>query len=152
MHPIPPFEFVSRLLLVTAVSVTVTVYETLPEILLVQRLVTQARTVVSIGIAIIFLIAIFKTITVSAILTAFLDAFVVTSVQSSLTKLKGTSVTIAIIITLTAPLVTFPIALASLLVTFPIALTSLLVTLPVRVLPLCLGHRAGCYSDTKEER
>ncbi len=144
-----------RVLLVTSVTISVTVDKSLSEVLRVHLSITKSRTVASICIPKIFFIAILETVTVVTVLTAFLDAFVIASVQSTLTHLLITTV-VAIVVVVAAIAVITPIALglalATSLLAFPFTLTPDLIPLPLRIAILRLHCRARCHSDTKKER
>jgi hypothetical protein len=140
-----PSMFGYRAFLITSVSISVTVHKTLSEVLPVQLSVTQARTVISVRVAIVFLIAVLETFTVVTILTAFLNPFVVACVQSSLAKLERTTVAVPIIVITPIALC---LALATSLLAFEFALTPNLIPLPRWILILGLGG----HSDSKKER
>ena len=102
--------FSYRAFLITSVTISVTVHKSLSEVLRVQLSITKSRTVASVCIPIVFLIAIVETITPFTVLTAFLDAFVIACVQCRLTKLIRTTV-VAIVVLIAAITVITPIAL-----------------------------------------
>src|SRR5687767_6996031 len=144
-----------RELLVTSVTISVTVDKSLSEVLRVQLSITKSRTVASVCIPEVFLIAIVETITVVTILTAFLDTFVIACVQCRLTKLIRTTV-VAIVVLIAAIAVITPIALclalATSLLAFPFTLTPDLIPLPLRIAVLCVHLSGRRHSDSKKER